>query len=387
MAEELAFVFINPYTIRKSRTGGVIARYLGRTDLHLVGARMFGTSRELAEKYADLVRHADPDNVELNGLLADYILKEYAPDPQSGKRHRMMCLLFAGENAIQKIWDVTGSVTLRWGCGQTIRETYGDYVLDAGGNVTYFEPAVLVGPTRERTYQTLRLWQRYLEKDAGIVRGAFDVPGGVGWERTLVMLKPDNFRAQSLRAGNIVDLLSWTGLRMVGIKKFAMTVAQAEEFYGPVEEALRAKFSAICGGRATAALENEFGFPLPLESQEGIHAQLAPLFARHQFELIVEFMTGYRPSACAEEEKPFRGDVKSLAIVYEGIDAIGKIRDILGSTDPDKARPGSVRREFGSNVMVNAAHASDSPESAQREIRIIDVEGDNLSPLIERYCK
>ncbi len=386
MAEELAFVFINPYTIRKSRTGGVISRYLSRTDLRLVGARMFGASRELAEEYAQLVRHADPANEELNSLIADYILREYSPDPVSSNPHRMMCLLFEGENAIQKIWDVTGSVTLRWGCGETIRETYGDYILDSDGNVTYFEPAVLVGPNRELTYRTLRLWQRHLATDSGVVHGAFDVPGGAGWEQTLVMLKPDNFRGQSLRAGNIVDLLSSTGLRMVGIKKFSMTVAQAEEFYGPVQQVLAGKFAAIAGDRATAALESEFGFVVSPEAQIGIYADLAPLFARHQFELIVEFMTGYRPSECTEAEKPFRGDVGSLAIVYEGIAAIEKIRDILGSTDPDKARPGSIRREFGSSVMVNAAHASDSPENAQREMNIIDVKGDDLSALIEKHC-
>ena len=49
MAKELAFVLINPYTIAKSRTGGVIARVISRTDAKLVGARMFGPSQELVE--------------------------------------------------------------------------------------------------------------------------------------------------------------------------------------------------------------------------------------------------------------------------------------------------------------------------------------------------
>ena len=51
--KELAYVLINPYTIRKSRTGGVIARYLSRTDLKLVAARMFGPSQALAEELYD----------------------------------------------------------------------------------------------------------------------------------------------------------------------------------------------------------------------------------------------------------------------------------------------------------------------------------------------
>ena len=61
---------------------------------------------------------------------------------------------------------------------------------------------------------------------------------------------------------------------------------------------------------------------------------------------------------------------------YEGPDAVAKIRDILGATDPTKARPGSIRREFGTNIMVNAAHASDSVENARREMRILDVAND-----------
>ncbi|MEJ0088931.1 MAG: nucleoside-diphosphate kinase [Limisphaerales bacterium] len=55
------------------------------------------------------------------------------------------------------------------------------------------------------------------------------------------------------------------------------------------------------------------------------------------------------------------GTQKCIALVYEGVGAVNKIRDVLGPTDPSKAPPGSIRREFGSTIMVNAAHASDSP--------------------------
>ena len=59
---------------------------------------------------------------------------------------------------------------------------------------------------------------------------------------------------------------------------------------------------------------------------------------------------------------------------------------MLGSTDPRKARPGSIRREFGTNIMINAAHASDSPENAVREMGIVAVEHDFLfEDLIRRY--
>jgi len=72
-------------------------------------------------------------------------------------------------------------------------------------------------------------------------------------------------------------------------------------------------------------------------------------------------------------------------MVYEGISAVEKIRSILGPTDPNKAKPGSVRREFGSNIMVNAAHASDSVENAKREMRIIKVADDTIKKWVDKY--
>ena len=49
MSRELAFVMINPHTLSKSRTGGVLARYIARTDLNLVAVRMVNPPQELAD--------------------------------------------------------------------------------------------------------------------------------------------------------------------------------------------------------------------------------------------------------------------------------------------------------------------------------------------------
>jgi nucleoside diphosphate kinase len=72
-------------------------------------------------------------------------------------------------------------------------------------------------------------------------------------------------------------------------------------------------------------------------------------------------------------------------LVYEGPNAVAKIRDVLGPTDPSKAPPGSIRREFGSSVMVNAAHASDSVENAKREMGIIKPGEDIFRQVIEDF--
>ena len=387
VAKELAFALINPYTIAKSRTGGIIARFIGRTDLDLVGARMFGPSRELASEYADLLRNADPEHEETCKLLADYFLKAYSPFPSTGKPRRVMLLLFEGEDAVARIWRVTGSATSRATSGETIRDTYGDYIVDEHGKVAYFEPAVLVSPNHKRMMATLSLWAKYSERDGGIISNADDVIQGADVEKTLVLLKPDNFRFHSSRPGTIIDLLSSAGLRIVGVKKFHMTVAQAEEFYGPVKEVLKEKFVGFGASRAAGALAREFGFEVPPESMENICRQLGGLFAQAQFESIVKFMTGYRPSECSVSEKAMRGNEECIALVYEGVNAVKKIRGLLGTTDPSKAQPGSVRREFGQDVMVNAAHASDSRENASREMNIINVQEDTIRPLVEKYCR
>ncbi len=387
MAKELAFVIINPYPIRKSRTGGIIARYLVRTDLKLVGARIIGASAELAEQFATYLESYDPSDPEKCALFSSYVRRVYTPDAATGRPHRSMLLLFEGEDAIRKIFEVTGSIRQQWCSGQSVRDTYGDLVRNpATDQIEYFEPAVLVGASRQVVGDILRMWLPHLSAQAGIVRGALDVPGGIDAQETLVMLKPDNWHQPSLRAGNIMDLLSNSGLRIVGVKKFSMSVAQAEEFYGPVREGLKKVFKKFAADRAAQALSREFGFPVDAAPLDGLCDTLAPLFADREFENIVEFMTGRRPSNCLPEERTLPGTEECLAIVYEGLEAVTKIRDILGATDPTKARPGSIRREFGTNIMVNAAHASDSVENARREMRILDVAHDpHFEELIKKY--
>jgi nucleoside diphosphate kinase len=385
MASELAFALINPYTIAKSRTGGVIGRLISRTGLDLAAARMFGPSKDLATQYADSLLDSNPSEPEFPRLLSEYVRASYSPDPATGRRRRVILLLFEGENAIQKVREATGHLRAGWVGGETIRDTYGDYVVDEKGKARYFEPAVLVAPSVERAAQVLRLWADYSESDGGIVDHGADVTETEGVQSTLVLIKPDNFRFPSVRPGHIIDLLSRSGLRIVGIRKFAMTVAQAEAFYAPVRAILREKFKSLVGHQAGAILEKELGFEVNEEAKAVIGQQLGPIAGDRQFESIVEFMTGFRPSDVAETDKTKTGSESCLALVYKGMSAVEKIRYLLGPTDPAKAPTGSVRREFGSDIMVNAAHASDSPENAEREMRIVDVKQDTIEEWVEKY--
>lgn len=384
MAKELAFVLINPYTIAKSRTGGVIARYISRTALNFVAARMFAPSAELANAYSTLIR-TDPDiDDPIRSLLADYVAQQFAPDVVTGRRKRVMMLLFEGENAIQLVRDATGPIRPT-NSGETIRDTYGDFIVDEAGEVKYLEPAVFIGPTLRAAGEAIKLWAKYSDEDGGIVDEAGDVPQGEETEKALVILKPDNFRFASARPGLIIDIFSRSGLRIVGAKVHRMSVAEAEEFYGPVRNVLREKLKGMVAERSSRALKEELKIEVSEELKGQLGALLGPVYGDNQFYQIVQFMTGRWGEGILPEEKEKPGTVRCLLLVYAGPNAISRIRQILGPTDPTKAEAGSVRREFGQDIMVNSAHASDSVENAKREMGITKVGEDHFQQWADAY--
>jgi nucleoside-diphosphate kinase len=75
------------------------------------------------------------------------------------------------------------------------------------------------------------------------------------------------------------------------------------------------------------------------------------------------------------EGKPFFNDLKKFMTsgpvfvqVLEGENAVQKNRDLMGSTNPKEAAPGTIRADFANSIDANAVHGSDSAESAKREI-------------------
>ena len=385
MSEQLAYVIITPYTLYKSRTGGILARLISRTGLDLVGARMFAPSAELVQKYSDMIVSADdPQDRRIQEMLRDYILQNLAPDTKTGRRRRVMMLLFKGEDAVRRIRSVIGNISIEKRGGETIRDTYGDLIMDEQA-VRYFVPAVLAAPNVVEAKAMLKLWAAYSDKDGGIMDNTIAYSAGEVPQRTLVLIKPDNFRFPTGRPGNVIDFFSRTGLYIIGIKVHRMSVAEASEFYGPVRDVLRTRLKEMVGSRAKGLLEKEFGFKISTSDEQKLADLLGPLYGDNQFENIVKFMSGRAPSEIDPSQLKQPGTERCIAIIYEGVEAVRKIRDVLGPTDPSKAPPGSIRREFGQTVMVNAAHASDSPESAQRELGIVNVPENTFKQVIEEF--
>jgi nucleoside-diphosphate kinase len=83
------------------------------------------------------------------------------------------------------------------------------------------------------------------------------------------------------------------------------------------------------------------------------------------------------------KDKPFFKDLVDyiistpiVAAVFEGQGAVERIRKIMGATDPARAAPGTIRKDFGLDVQRNSTHASDSPENAEKEIKLFFKKGE-----------
>lgn len=138
-------------------------------------------------------------------------------------------------------------------------------------------------------------------------------------------------------------------------------------------------------GPIRSFLDNSLDFSVPEGVEKSIAEELKNYKADNQFNRIVKFMTGRDPQKASPQERKKEGLEKCLALVYEGEKAVEKIRKVLGETNPEEAAPGTVRKDFGRTVMMNVAHAADSPASAKREMAIVRVGDDDIKSVVEEY--
>ena len=335
MANQLTYAFITPSSLRKGRTGGILARLISRSGLELTTGRNFALSAKTLGELADTLPSQVKTVAYLKGLPAG--------------SHSLL-LVFQGEDAAAKAASIVGDDTTMNGRGETLRDTFGDLVVTSGegGKTVYFEPGVIAPASEVEAEAGLRLLASVSDTEGGILDASASFSAGTKLEKTLVLIKPDNFAFPNTRPGGVIDLLTRTGLALVGFKPFHLSVAQGEAFYGPVLDFLVKK---LPDGRA-------------------------------QWESIIAFMSGKRPSECPEEEKNTPGSQPTVALIYQGPDAVAKIREALGPTNPAQAPHGTIRKEFGTTIMINGAHASDSVENVVRETGIIRLEENDFKTKI-----
>ena len=386
MTTELTYVVITPYSLIKSRTGNIIARLMSFSGCDLVGIRMMRPSDELVNEYIKNVKSLNI-NPKVENALVDYIDQNLRRDNIIGQPNRCLFLLFEGVNAVERIYEVVGKLTTETeseAIRGTIRGTYSDVITTPDGKIRYFEPAVLVPTNSKYAKSNLEMFARLGFDDSGIYEECAE------GETTVVILKPDNFFKHSVRPGNMIDMFSKTGLRIVGARMVRMSAAQGEEFYGTLRNEFRIKLKYLIADKIKEGIKDLFNFEIANEEYNTMADIIAEKNAAHEFSLIVKYMTGIDPSRVSPSDRNKPGMHRSLALLYRGPNAVLKIRERLGVTDPAKADAGTIRSDFGQNILQNAAHASDSIPSAIRERKIIcfyDDAGDDCKKTIMNWLK
>lgn len=392
MSDELAYALITPYSLIKSRTGGIIGRLLSLPTLRLVGAHMYAPSDAFVDEYVANIAGQRIAKSHRETLIR-YCNEQLRPSNILGITNRAMLLLFEGANAIRSLKkDVIGSFGSHTGpSGDTVRGTFGDFVELPSGEVNYFEPAVVTCTCRTTLRKQLKVFRKYADKDGGTLEKVISFDKGEKPQTTLVIIKPDNFVRSSSRPGNIIDRFSRTGLFIVGSKVLRLSVAQAIEFYKPLRALFVEKLKGSVIEHVKRALADEFDFAIGDDAFARIADRLKDHNAECEFMKIVSYMAGVPTEECASVPRNAPGRATSLALLYHGVDAIEKIRRVLGSTDPDKAAAGTVRSDYGNSLMQNGAHASDSTRNALRERRIVGLSSDetkwDIQKIIDAYLE
>ena len=393
MKKELTYALITPYSLLKSRTGGIISRLLSLSDLALVGARMYTPSDKFLDEYCETIKGQRIGPLWKRTLL-DYVNDKLRKKNKLGISNRTMLLLFEGNDAINILHNKVIGPASEHLRGNTIRGTYGDCIKSAG-KIEYFEPAVLTSADKATNINQLKLFAKYALSDGGILENVMDFGINKKPETSLIILKP--FEKHDPRSGNIIDMIARTGFYMVGIKLLDLSTKQAEEFYGPVKDFFNSSFDdkfkpQLVEKLKTALNKQDFPFDLNDAILNKLADQLKEPTVEGEFGNILQYMTGSEPSAFAETKKTEDGKhTICLAILYQGINTIKTIRELLGATDPKKAKYSSIRRFYGLDILRNAVHASDSPESVIRERKIIGLYKDentcDIKQIINRYLK
>ena len=116
--------------------------------------------------------------------------------------------------------------------------------------------------------------------------------------------------------------------------------------------------------------------------EKGLHGEIIAHVLKNRFEIInLRTVRLDRPSAerfyGVHKDREFFpsliDDITSgpvVAMEVAGDNIIGAIRSLVGATDPSEAQPGTIRFMYGISIQNNAVHASDSPESAKKELAI-----------------
>ena len=114
--------------------------------------------------------------------------------------------------------------------------------------------------------------------------------------------------------------------------------------------------------------------------EAGYVGDIIKIFEANQFKIVAArlvnlskkeaegFYAVHRGKDFFESLTTFMSSGPGLVMVLEGENAIGRLREVMGATNPVNAAPGTIRKLFATNIERNAVHGSDAPETAAFEI-------------------
>lgn len=130
------------------------------------------------------------------------------------------------------------------------------------------------------------------------------------------------------------------------------------------------------------AMETTFSIIKPNAVKKNAIGSIIAMFEKNGLKIAAAKLVLLDKAKCEtfyaeHKERPFFGELVSfmtsgpvVLMALKGENAVTRNREIMGATDPKKAAPGTIRALFGDNVGENAVHGSDSPASAERELKI-----------------
>ncbi len=135
-------------------------------------------------------------------------------------------------------------------------------------------------------------------------------------------------------------------------------------------------------------MEKTFIILKPDCMEKGLSGQVLQRFESEGFSIVATKMVQLESSILREHyahvaDLPFFPDIEEfmssrpvIMLALKGENVIQRVRDLLGPTDSSKAPKGTIRGDFGTDMMRNVVHASDGPETAEAELKRFFVEGE-----------
>src|SRR5437868_4700135 len=184
--QELSYAIVTPYSMRKSRTGGIVSRLISRTGLDVVAGRMFVPSAELVKRYAEtIVTETESRHRATQELIREYVRRNFT-GKINGQRPRVLFLVFRGEDAVSKAQRTVVDIVAERTSGEQMLDAVVDYIAGATGKVTYCGPAVLTAIQPDQVERDLKLGAEFSETDGGILERVIESAAGTKVEKAVV---------------------------------------------------------------------------------------------------------------------------------------------------------------------------------------------------------